>query len=182
MNQNRRGSLTVGVLLILLGSWFLAVKLIPGLEDWAEAFAEWPAWIIAFGLLFLVAGIVGGVPDLAVPAAIISGIGGILLYQARSGEWDTWAYAWALIPGFVGVGVLVANLLKGKFKIAIREGGGAIVTSLVLFTIFAGLLYQYVEGPEILEEITVYWPVALILLGVWALIRPFLKSRQKPEL
>lgn len=178
MNQNKRGSLTVGVLLILLGSWFLAVRLVPGLEDWADAFAEWPAWIIAFGLLFLIAGVVGGLPDLAVPAAIIGGIGTILLYQDRSGEWATWAYAWALIPGFVGVGVLVANLLKRKYKVAIREGGGAIVSSLVIFTIFAGLLYDKVGGPKILADISIYWPVALIVLGVWTLVRPMLKSRE----
>lgn len=185
MDRRRRKSTTLGVLLILVGAWFLTVEFYAPLGDWADAFAEWPMWIIATGVLFLIAGLVGGVPDLAIPAAIISGIGGILYYQNANNEWETWAYAWTLIPGFVGVGVFVANALKGKFKRAVREGGGGVVTSLVMFVIFGGFFQPLVGGPQFLDDMRTFWPVLLILLGLWMLVRPKFRRRaprSEPEI
>jgi len=66
--------------------------------------------------LLLFVGGATGVPALAVPATIISGIGAILYYQDTTGDWDSWTYVWALIPGFLGVGLLIAGVLA-------REGG-----------------------------------------------------------
>ena len=73
--MNRRGSLTFGILLILIGGWFLAVQFIPALGDWVSRFFDWPFWVVGPGLLFLVAAIVSGVSGLAVPGSIISGVG-----------------------------------------------------------------------------------------------------------
>lgn len=181
MDRMRRRSITIGVLLVLIGGWFLAVEFYEPLKDWANAFAEWPMWIVAIGALVLVAGVVGGLPSLAVPAAIISGIGGILYYQNSTGEWETWAYAWALIPGFVGVGVLVSNMLQGQVKRALREGGRSILFSLFLFGIFGGFFHQYVGGPEFLGQLGDYWPALLILAGLWILVRPMFKRKRPAE-
>lgn len=181
MDRRSRRSITFGVLLILIGGWFLAVEFIEPLNDWANAFAEWPMWIVAMGLLFLVAALVGGTPGLAVPAAIISGIGGILYYQNSTGEWDTWAYAWALIPGFVSVGVAIQYLLNGNFRQALREGGGGILASLFLFSIFGAFFFPYVGGPKLLGQLGDYWPVLLILAGLWILVRPMFKRKRHVE-
>jgi len=181
MDRRRRRSITIGVLLVIIGGWFLAVEFYAPLKDWADAFAEWPIWIVAAGLLFFVAGLVGGVPSLSVPAAIISGIGGILYYQNVTGEWETWFYAWTLIPGFVGVGVMISNLLQGYVKRSLREGGRSILFSLLLFGIFGGLLHQYVGGPEFLGQLSDYWPALLILAGLWIIIRPLFKRKRPAE-
>lgn len=181
MDRRKRRSITTGVLLILIGGWFLALEIFEPLNDWADAIAEWPMWIVAVGILFLITAIVGGTPGLAIPAAIISGIGGILFYQNATGEWETWAYAWTLIPGFVGVGVLISNLLQGKVRRAVREGGGGMLGSLFLFGIFGGLLYPSVGGPEFLDQLRNYWPVVLIAAGIWMLIRPMLKRKPRAE-
>ena len=117
MDRRRRKSITVGVLFILIGGWFFAVQNYEPLNQWSDAFAEWPIWIVAIGILIFVAGLLGGAPSLAVPAAIISGLGGIFYYQNLTGEWDTWAYAWTLIPGFIGVGTLIQYLLQGKIRL-----------------------------------------------------------------
>lgn len=181
MNRRRRRSITFGVLLILIGGWFLAVELIEPLNNWANAFAEWPMWIVAVGVLFLIAALVGGTPGLAVPAAVISGIGGILYYQNATGEWGTWAYAWALIPGFVSVGVAIQYLLNGNFRQALREGGGGILASLIMFGVFGAFLHPFVGGPEFMGQLSAYWPVLLIFLGLWILVKPIFKRRRRVE-
>jgi hypothetical protein len=166
MNRGRRSSLTAGVILVLLGAWFLAVQLVPGLRGWFS----WPWIIIGIGVLMLIFGLLGGVPDMAVPACIVSGIGGLLYWQNATDNWESWAYVWTLIPGFVGVGVILAGLLGGKVGKSLREGGNLLLISLILFIIFGAFL----GGPNLLGD---YWPVLLILLGLWLLIRPLFRSR-----
>jgi len=118
--------------MILLGAWFLAGQLVPGLQAW---FA-WPLTIVGVGVLLLIIGLLTGVPGLAVPACIVGGIGGLLYWQDATGNWESWAYAWALIPGFVGVGGVLAGLLGGEGRQAVRGGGTLILISLILFAIF----------------------------------------------
>ncbi|MDH3943634.1 MAG: hypothetical protein OEV06_06045 [Anaerolineae bacterium] len=177
MDGSRRSSITGGALLILIGGWLLAVELYEPLGDWAANFSEWPMWVVAFGVLFMLAGVIGGAPGMAVPGAIIAGIGGILFYQNATNEWATWAYAWTLIPGFAGVGTFLAYLMRGNFKRAFREGGGAVVTSLFLFGVFGGFFHPVVGGPEFLENVVDYWPALLILAGLWLLLRPALRRK-----
>jgi hypothetical protein len=155
-----------GLILILLGVWFLAVQFVPGLQGWFS----WPWIIIGFGVVMLLIGLLSGVPDLAVPACIIGGIGGLLYWQNATGNWESWSYAWSLIPGFVGVGVILSGLFGGKVRKSLREGGNLILISLILFAIFAA----FRGGPNLLGD---YWPVLLILVGLWMLIRPLFRSR-----
>lgn len=170
MEQSRRGSLTIGVLLVLIGAVALAVQLVPDLRVMAEDLWEWPTWIIAFGLLFLVAGAIGGVPGLAVPACIIMGVGGLLYYQNATNDWESWAYSWALFPVFVGVGIILMYLMEGKFRKAFREGLGPILVGLILFGVFGSFL----GGPAILSQ---FWPALIILIGLWMLVRSFFRPR-----
>ena len=166
MNRSRRSGLAGGLILILLGAWFLAVQFMPGLQAWFS----WPWIIIGVGVVMLLIGLLSGVPDLAVPACIIGGIGGLLYWQNATGNWDSWSYAWSLIPGFVGVGIILSGLFGGKVLKSLREGGNLILISLILFVIFAAFL----GGPNLLGD---YWPVLLILLGLWVLIRSLFRSR-----
>lgn len=166
MNRGRRSSLAGGLILILLGAWFLAMQLVPGLHMWFS----WPWIIIGIGVLMLLIGLLAGVPDMAVPACIIGGIGGLLCWQNATNNWESWAYAWALIPGFVGVGIVLSGLFGGRVGPSLREGGNLILISLILFIIFGAFL----GGPNLLGN---YWPVLLILLGLWLLVRPLFRSR-----
>jgi len=166
MNRRHRSSLAGGLVLILLGVLFLAVQLMPGLQLWFS----WPLIIVGVGVLLLILGLVTGAPDMAVPACIVGGIGGLLYWQNSTGNWESWAYAWTLIPGFVGVGIVLSGLLGGKPRQPVREGGGLILISLVLFTVFGSFL----GGLSLLGP---YWPVLLIVLGLWVLVRPLFRSR-----
>jgi cytochrome bd-type quinol oxidase subunit 2 len=171
--MKRRGSITFGILLILAGALFLAVELIPAFNEWYTQFANWPFWVVGPGLIFVFAAIISGVSALAIPGAIISGIGGILYYQQVNNDWQSWAYAWALIPGFVGVGIFIMHLLDGRVKKAFKEGGNLILTSAVMFLLF-GSLMRSVFGQE--PFFGQYWPVLIIIWGVWMLIKPLLRD------
>jgi len=166
MNRRGRSSLAGGVVLILLGIVFLVTQWVPGFRVWAS----WPLVIVGVGLALLVIGLVLGAPGMAVPACIVGGIGALLYWQNVTGHWESWAYAWALIPGFVGVGVLLAGLLEGKFRQALGGGGWLILISLVLFAIFGSFL----GGLNLLGP---YWPVLLIALGLFILIARLVRRR-----
>ena len=103
MDSQRRSSLVGGLVLVLLGALFLAVQWLPGLQLWFS----WPLIIIGIGVLLLIVGLLTGVPAMAIPACIVGGIGGLLYWQNATGNWESWAYAWTLIPGFVGVGMVL---------------------------------------------------------------------------
>jgi len=169
MEHRRRSSLAAGLVLILLGAWFLSVQFVPGWQDYAVF--SWPLIIVGVGVLLLVIGLLSGVPAMAVPACMVGGIGGLLYWQNATGNWESWAYAWALIPGFVGLGTLLAGLLGGETRKSVRGGAWLILISLVLFAIFGSFL----GGVRVLGP---YWPVLLIALGLFAFAQSLFRSRR----
>ncbi len=170
MDSKRRSSVAGGLVLILLGAWFMAVQLVPGLQAWMDIEYSWPLIIIGVGVFLLVIGLLTRVPAMAVPACIVGGIGGLLYWQNVTGNWESWAYAWTLIPGLVGVGIVLSGLLSGETRQSVRGGGQLILISLVLFTVFG----SFFGGLGLLGP---YWPVLLILLGLLILARPLFRSR-----
>jgi hypothetical protein len=168
MDEKRRSNLVLGLFLLLAGIWFLAVQLFPGLSQIFHIELAWPLFVVGAGMLLLVLALLLGAPDMAVPACIVGGIGMLLYWQNATGRWESWSYAWALIPGFAGIGVILAGVLSGRMRRALGEGFGMILSSLVLFAIFASFLGGWrLFGP--------YWPVLIILLGLWLLVRPWLR-------
>jgi hypothetical protein len=170
MNRQRRSGIVWGILFILAGVWFLADQLFPGLTRWLQIDFAWPLIIVGVGVLMLVIGLLTGEADMAIPACVIGGIGLLLYWQNATDNWESWAYAWTLIPGFVGVGTLISGLFGGRSGRRMSEGLGLIVTSVILFFIFSSFLGGWnLLGP--------YWPVLIILLGIWLLIRPLFRTR-----
>jgi hypothetical protein len=173
MKKQGRTQLALGVILILLGAWFIAQRTFPEVAALAERFSEWPFTVMGVGILLLLLGLILGAPGLAVPAAIVSGIGGILYYQNLTGTWDSWSYMWTLIPGFVGVGVLLQGLLGENTRDNLRHGLNLMVISAVLFLVFSAFL----GGWDLLGN---FGPaVLLILLGLWVLGSGLYRSMRK---
>ena len=131
MDQSRKSSFTFGVILVILGAFFLAVQLVPQLKEWISWENAWPLIVVGVGTALMIGAIVGRTPGLAAPAVIVGGIGCLLWWQNATDNWSSWAYAWALIPGFVGVGAIVSGLLSGHIRSALTGGGWLIVISLV---------------------------------------------------
>ncbi|HET6484773.1 MAG TPA: hypothetical protein VFH83_00045 [Spirochaetia bacterium] len=167
MDHRSRSALVTGTILILLGAFFLVTRIVPG---FLETFS-WPIYVVGVGVVFLVLALATWTPGLAVPACIIGGIGALLYWQNQTGAWWTWSYAWALIPGFVGVGVAVSELLEGRPLRALTEGGWPILISLLLFFLFGSFLGGLPWfGP--------WWAVVLIAIGVLIVLRPLARRRK----
>jgi len=159
MNKSQRTSLTVGIILVVLGAIFIAANLIPSFRTFLNQANTWPMIIEVVAVGLLVLGLMLGVPDMAVPATIVAGIGGILWWQNSTGNWGSWAYMWALIPGFVGVGMLLAKVLGGRDRYSITSALSTIGSSLVMFVIFGAFFGGFSwMGP--------YWPLMLIVAGL----------------
>ena len=172
MDRQNRTQLVLGVLLILFGVWFVAAQRVPALRAWAEIQFQWPFYVIGAGALILVIGLLTGAPNMAIPACIVAGIGGILYYQNSSSDWESWSCLWTLLPGFVGVGTILAGLLGEDTRHNFGQGINLLVISAVLFLIFAGFFQR-------LNILGVYTPAALlILLGLYIIGRGLLRSRR----
>ncbi|HEY5729159.1 MAG TPA: hypothetical protein VIS72_03855 [Anaerolineales bacterium] len=172
MKQNR-SNLALGLILLIIGGWLLVTRQVPELQAWMEDNFTWPMWTIGAGLLVLLIGLVTNAPGMAVPASIIAGIGGILFYQNETGDFASWSYMWTLIPGFVGVGSILAGLLGDHTRRNLGHGFRLLVTSAVLFLIFA----TFFGGLSILGEFGL--PILLILLGVYVLARGFMRGGRR---
>jgi hypothetical protein len=173
MEQRARSAIASGVILVALGVLLLAVRLVPGFFGQLT----WPFIVIGAGVLLLVLAITTGNAGLAVPACIVGGIGLILWWQNANQRWETWSYAWTLIPGFVGVGALVQGLLESKPVKALLDALWPILVSAVLFAVFS----SFFGGP--LFGVPWYYLAggALIVLGVLVIMRGFLKTPKKRE-
>jgi len=172
--MRNRTQLILGIVLILLGGWLVAAKQIPELGSWWSHNYVWPIWVIGAGALILIMGMLLGAPGMAVPACIVAGVGGILYYQNSTNDFSSWSYLWTLIPGFIGVGSILAGLLGDNTRYNLNRGINALVTSAVLFLIFASLL----GGLNLLGNYGL--PVILILLGVYIIVRGIMRNRRIP--
>ncbi len=175
MRASQRKSITSGVILILIGLAFLSFQVFPTLRGWVNQEFTWPFAIIVVALGLLVIGALTGTADMLVPASIVAGIGGILHLQT-SGilTWESWAFLWTLIPGFVGVGVFLAGLLKWNRK-EMGDGLQTILVSAVLFLVFGSLLgdmFGYVPFKT-------YLPILLIALGLFLFVRALFDRRRQ---
>lgn len=176
--MKRRGSLTFGIILILLGVWFMTVQFIPEIGNMVERYADWPVWVLGPGLIFIFAGLISGVFDLFIPGTIISTVGLILYYQNETGDWQSWSYAWALIIVGVGVGVFLSHFLRGKFRTAFSEGVPPMITGATLFLIF-GSIFRATFGQE--PFLGDYWPLLLIFGGLVLLVQSIFRSQRRSQ-
>ena len=163
MNKQGRSQLALGVILILLGAWFLLDKSVPAFHDIFDQYTKWPVNMLLIGGGIFIFGLILGQPGMSVPAAIVAGLGGIFYYQQANNDYASWSYMWALIPGFIGVGTVLSGILGDNTAHNMKHGLNLMVISAVLFLVFSSFFGGWTLlgnfGPAIL----------LILLGVWVL-------------
>jgi hypothetical protein len=165
--QNKEG-LVWGIILVLAGLLFLAFQLFPSI---ATLFS-WPWLIIGAGIVFLFFALVTRTGGLMIPGTILTALGGIFLWQSSTGNWESWAYIWALMPASVAVGMLLGGLLDPGLREARGFAMVMLVLSLAALAIFGG---AFGLSPSILR----FWPVLLILFGAWILLKAFVRPPAK---
>jgi hypothetical protein len=172
MSKERRSDLIIGIILLLIGGWFLAAQfnLVPSVDEIINIQYQWPIIVIGVGVLLFLLGLILRTPGLSIPACIVGGIGGILYWTNFTGDWVNWAYLWTLIPGFVGFGIILATLLGGEDKNGYKDGLRLLLISASLFIFFFLLL----SGQGYFIR---YWPVLLILIGCWILIKAIFRRK-----
>jgi hypothetical protein len=175
MGKRNRTQLVLGIILILVAGWIIATRINPDLARIIRLPAfDWPMWVVFAGAVLLVIGLLAGAPGMAVPACIVAGIGGILYYQNATNNWESWAYMWTLIPGFAGIGSILAAILGDDFKQNVREGLNSLIVSAVLFAVFGTFFHAW----NTFGVYSTYIPVAfLFLAGIWLIVRGFLRRK-----
>ena len=163
-----KNGVALGIILIILGLLFLAKEIAPQYFQ----FWEWPFFIIGLGGVFLLWAIFSGTGGLAVPGSLLAGIGGILYYQNLTGDWESWSFIWALIPAFVGVGIIIGGIIDHNYKEAFNGG-------LILLLISGIIFFAFGSAFGLQPEITKYWPALLIVLGLIALARALFSGKRK---
>jgi hypothetical protein len=169
MNDKSRAggaSIGIGAVLVALGVLFLLEQFFDfRLGQWM-----WPFFIIIPGLLFFVGMALGGksAGPLAIPGSIITTVGLLLFYQNTFNHFESWAYAWALIPTAVGIGLML-NGTWSDHPALVQNGRRVAGIGLVLF--LAGFFFF-----ELVLNIGgmasgIVAPLFLIAAGIYLLLR-----------
>src|SRR5258707_3505816 len=137
----RRGGVILGIILIALGGFFLAERVV----GFDLGHYGWPFFVIVPGVLLFAAALatadVRAGTGLATAGGITTMVGIVLAVQNVTGLWATWAYAWALVgPGGRGVGVFLDGLFRGQPDL-VSAGARTIGVALALFAGF-GLFFE----------------------------------------
>lgn len=181
--MQNRGALYAGAMLIVLGIIFLLFTT----ADWIlgrmdisfNAWRFWPLIILFVSAAFWAPIFIWWrertrVIGLAVPASIFLVLGLLLLYQSVSNNWGSWAYAWALIPFSVGLGLFAMYVLGPQET---RNNGllwsGIVVGAIGLFFF---VLFGSFFGGAVVRLVA---PFLLIMVGVAVLAGSFLRRETR---
>ncbi len=155
-----------GLLLIGIGGLFLLSQIF-GFSPFGMI---WPFFIILPGAIFLYAAYTGDKKKagFAVPGAIITGTGAILLYQNITDHWASWAYAWTLYPVFLGLALSFMGKRTGETN-TYQTGQGFIRWGSIAFIVAAAFFELVVFDHGAFGNLLL--PMVLIGAGAWMLMR-----------
>ena len=170
--------LVIGIVLVVGG----AIVLLGRATDLTLGPSAWPLWLIVPGVAMVLGSFAipprGGL-GLAIPGAILAMVGVVLWFQAATGLYATWAYAWALVvPTGPGVGMLLYGLARRDGELA-RDG---LRTTLVGIGLFIGFAFFF-EGVLGLSgrqftNVREVAPYIAIVFGVVLVFGAFLTGRK----
>ena len=166
-SRRQGGTLLIGVLLVVGGiGAFLAQTAGVDLGRLIGA-GGWPYLVIAPGLALLVVAVLaprpGGV-GFAISGSIVTTVGAILLYQNTTGNWESWAYVWALIPTAAGVALTVYGTWTATEDLVVTGTRVALggVVAFVAGLWFFGSLFSTGVVPIDFGD---WWPIVLVVIG-----------------
>jgi len=167
----------LGIGLIALGLLVLGARL-AGVDHAFNGADWWPLFVIAPGIVLFAAAFAPAPPKglgFAIAGAIVMAAGGILLVQHATDRYDTWAYAWALIPGAAGLGIVAYGLVTGVRNL-LRPG--LLLAGIAAALLVVGAWYfepVLTEGREPIDLGSI-WPVAVIVVGAAIALSAFRRT------
>lgn len=143
-DQRERNTRALGILLLAVGVWTLISRFLHfELESWL-----WPFWVIIPGGIIIALGFRDrnrGNEGLITFGSIVALTGIILFVQNLTGQWQSWAYAWALLfPGAIGLGKYLWGRQAGDAA-AVQRGEKTMQTAFIMFVAF-GLFFELILG------------------------------------
>jgi hypothetical protein len=167
----RQGALVVGGGLIVIG--LLAAVMTSAHIDPSQwlAGSGWTLFIIIPGIALFASGLLSrGEPAqaLTIAGAIVTTVGLMLLVMDQTDHYESWAYAWALIPAAAGLAVALHGLRTDDRQ---RVNGGLRVTmvSLGILVVGAWFFETIFRTGELPFGLDFAWPLALIVVGALVL-------------
>jgi hypothetical protein len=177
-SPRRRGgsSTALGIVLVVVGLFALGVVVF-GIDLTSYG---WPLFVIIPGLTLLVLGFVGLGPGASIPGGILTMLGLVLAYQSSSGDWPSWAFAWALVAPFgIGLGMYL-QALRDRDPAALRRGRNLMFAGAIIFMIgfvfFESILGISGNDYGIFGKAAL--PALLIVIGIILLVRSVQRSRR----
>ncbi|MEP7285530.1 MAG: hypothetical protein ABI947_07160 [Chloroflexota bacterium] len=172
-NNGRRVGQTFGLILIGLGILFM-LGTVFNINMSGLFRLGWPFFIIVPGIGLATAGVMGGksTSPLTIFGSVVTTVGLILLYQSTFNHWQSWAYAWTLLPVGAGAGMYIHGTINDEPDLA-RNGLRVAMTGLVLFAIF-WVFFELLIGISGFHNASlgkIFGPLLLIGLGGYVLLR-----------
>jgi hypothetical protein len=170
------GLAVVGTLLVVAGlGWFVAreLRFNPFV---AVADAGWPLFVIIPGVILLTSSLIPRPPrgvGLAIAGTIVTTVGAVLLYQQTTGNWASWAYAWALVgPGAAGLGMAVYGLVFRQHEL-LRVGARLVAIAAAIFIVGFWYFETVFATGNAPFDLGTWWPAALVAVGIVVLVAGF---------
>jgi hypothetical protein len=162
--MNRRFSILVGIMLILIGGLALALNLVMpmlGLDMWYwGAWRLWPLVVISGGLFFVLPPFLvrgrRGLGGLFIPGLPILTTGCILLYNSIFDAWGAWEWLWPLVVLSLAMAFLFAAIYTRVIWLLLP----AIVIGA------NGLLLHYCALTDMWEVWAVLWTIEPLSVGL----------------
>jgi hypothetical protein len=170
MRRSSSGSsIALGIVLVVVGLFALLVSFV-GVDLTQYG---WPLFVIIPGLTLLIVGFLGVGQGASIPGGVVTVLGLLLAYQSSTGDWATWAFAWALIaPGGIGLGMYL-QALRDRDAMALRTGRSlmfiAVLIFMIGFVLFESILG--ISGRDYGFFGKAALPILLIVIGIILLWR-----------
>jgi hypothetical protein len=172
--MDKRFSILVGVLLVLMGSMALTLTLglpILGWDTWQwGAWRLWPLIVVCLGLLFMLTPLLArghrGLGSLFIPGTLVLITGAILLLASVLDFWGVWAWLWPLEILALATGFFAAALYMRTIWLTIP----AIIIGV------NGLVLQFCAITSLWHLWSVLWTIEPLSVGL-SLMVVSLKAR-----
>jgi hypothetical protein len=139
MDKRQLAFVAAGAVAILFGVLVIVGQFLPP----GSRLVSWPLVVVGAGAALFLVGAGTSAVGLVIPGAIVLGLGCLLYVQNLAGWWRSWSFAWTLVPGFTGLGLLAFARIHRASEGALRAAKILLLVSAALFLLFAAALGRH---------------------------------------